>query len=333
MNEQRTPRSSIDNDDDELGGRYNPGWEAEQASHLLPFDDIQDGNLGHKVYIHDDYDSPRSFHDQLKIIIRNLVAVGFVIIFCILFLVVSVQKFGPGVASEAQKTSQHTGFRRPPSDYILSPEWDFTEKPRTRRYHWTISNEEVNPDGVYRHMILINGQFPGPLIECNEGDTLEIEVDNQSINATAFHWHGIYQNGTNWMDGTVGVTQCPIAPGGKFTYKFTIQGQSGSYWYGPRIYHQRYRINSESRYHSHHVLQAADGLVGPLIIHSQKKKDYRQLEYSTDRVMLIQDYYHDLSYSLLPDYLSNDRENSEPIPAGSLINGQNMYTPLYPRSI
>jgi FtsP/CotA-like multicopper oxidase with cupredoxin domain len=106
----------------------------------------------------------------------------------------------------------------------------FAEKPRTRLYHWTISNKEVNPDGVYRQVTLINGQFPGPLVECHEGDTLEIEVENQSINATSFHWHGIHQNGTNWMDGTVGVTQCPIAPGGKFSYKFTIQGQSGSRW-------------------------------------------------------------------------------------------------------
>ena len=84
------------------------------------------------------------------------------------------------------------------------------------------------------------------------------------------------------------------------------------------------RSDSKSRYHSHHVLQSADGLVGPLIVHSTKEREYQKLEYSTDRVILIQDYYHDLSYALLPDYLSNGRENSEPIPAGSLINGQNM---------
>lgn len=39
---------------------------------------------------------------------------------------------------------------------------------------------------------------------------------------------------------------------------------------------------------------------------------------------MIQDYYHDLSGSLMPGYLSNDRENAEPVPAGALINGQNM---------
>jgi hypothetical protein len=26
--------------------------------------------------------------------------------------------------------------------------------------------------------------------------------------------------------------QCPIAPGSKFTYRFTVDGQYGTYWYG-----------------------------------------------------------------------------------------------------
>lgn len=84
------------------------------------------------------------------------------------------------------------------------------------------------------------------------------------------------------------------------------------------------------RYHSHHGLQAADGLFGPLIVHSKKEKEYQKIEYATDRVLMIQDYYHDLSGLLMPQYLANDRENSEPVPDGSLINGQNMYFPLPP---
>jgi hypothetical protein len=131
---------------------------------------------------------------------------------------------------EQQELQKPIGFRRPQTDYILDPKWDFNAKPTTRHYHFTVSDMEVNPDGVYRPMILINSQFPGPLIECNNGDRLVIEVENRGVNATAFHWHGLYQNGSNWMDGTVGVTQCPIAPGGNFTYDFTVRGQHGSYW-------------------------------------------------------------------------------------------------------
>lgn len=80
----------------------------------------------------------------------------------------------------------------------------------------------------------------------------------------------------------------------------------------------------DSRYHSHHGLQSADGLAGPLIVHSKKEKEYQKIKYATDRVLMVQDYYHDLSGVLLPQYLANDRENSEPVPDGSLINGQNM---------
>jgi len=56
-------------------------------------------------------------------------------------------------------------------------------------------------------MLVINGQFPGPLIRANQGDRLLINVTNQIANATTMHWHGLYQNGTNWMDGSSGITQ------------------------------------------------------------------------------------------------------------------------------
>lgn len=136
-------------------------------------------------------------------------------------------------------------FRRPMSDYILDPNWNFNGRKRVRNFQWTILDRVANPDGVFRPMITINGKFPGPMIECNEGDTLVIDVDNQSVNATSIHFHGIFQNGTNWMDGTNGITQCPIAPMGRFQYKFTVDGQSGTYFY-----------------HGHQAAQIADGLFG-----------------------------------------------------------------------
>ncbi|KAI4912371.1 uncharacterized protein J4E92_010001 [Alternaria infectoria] len=159
-------------------------------------------------------------------------------------------------------------------------------------------------------MILINGTFPGPLIECNEGDELVINVMNQAINATSFHWHGLYQNGTNWMDGTVGVTQCPIAPGHSFTYRFNVSGQTGTYWY-----------------HSHVSMQASDGLVGPLVIHprgGEEKDKLQKVPYEQDRVVLVSDYYFDLSSDLLMQYLAPGSENDEPVPPSALINGRNM---------
>jgi FtsP/CotA-like multicopper oxidase with cupredoxin domain len=199
---------------------------------------------------------------------------------------------------------------RPEEDYILSSMWDFNAPPTTREYTWIVSDHILNPDGVYRPMILINGTFPGPLIECNEGDEIVVHVQNKATNATSIHWHGLYQNGTNWMDGTVGVTQCPIAPGHSFTYRFNVSRQTGTYWY-----------------HSHVSMQASDGLVGPLIIHARDGKEKEELQkvpYEQDRIVLVSDYYYDLSSDLLMQYLSPGSENDEPVPPSALINGRNM---------
>ncbi|MCJ1379848.1 hypothetical protein MMC17_002951 [Xylographa soralifera] len=195
----------------------------------------------------------------------------------------------------------------PQQDYTLDHNWEFDAAPRTREYWWTIENTELNPDGVYKPMVVINGQFPGPVIQCSEGDTIVVNVRNKGVNATSIHWHGIYQNGTNWMDGTVGITQCPIAPGGIFTYEFKINGQSGTYWY-----------------HAHQGTQVADGLYGPLIVHSRLEHQLQKIRYDSDRVIMVQDYYHDLSGALLLKYLEPDRENAEPVPDGALINGKNI---------
>ena len=119
-------------------------------------------------------------------------------------------------------------FRRPGEEYILNPKWDFAAPPQVRTYNWTIVDKDGNPDGVFKPMMMINGQFPGPMMEVNEGDTVIVNVQNAAKNATGIHWHGLLQNGTNFMDGVGGVTQCPIAPGGSFQYNFTVAGQQGT---------------------------------------------------------------------------------------------------------
>ncbi|KAF2205921.1 putative multicopper oxidase, type 1 [Delitschia confertaspora ATCC 74209] len=228
-------------------------------------------------------------------------------LFVILTIGVITSYFVPWRHLSSSKPTPIPARLRPQEDYILNPNWDFNAAPTRREYNWTISDHELNPDGVYRSMILINSQFPGPLIECNEGDEIWIHVHNRAVNATSFHWHGLYQNGTNWMDGTVGISQCPIAPGADFTYKFRVENQSGTYWY-----------------HSHMGVQASDGLVGPFVIHSKKEKDLQKVPYTSDRVVMVQDHYYDLSGALLMHYLEPDRENAEPVPDSALINGRNV---------
>lgn len=200
-----------------------------------------------------------------------------------------------------------TAKLRPEEDYILDSNWNFDAEPTTREYHWTIAEHELNPDGVYRQMLLINSMFPGPLIECSEGDEIVVHVHNEATNATSIHWHGLFQNGTNWMDGTVGITQCPIAPGHSFTYRFNVSDQTGTYWY-----------------HSHMAMQVSDGLVGPIVIHAKGEKEHelQKVPYSEDRVVLVSDHYYDTSSSLLMQYLAPGSENDEPVPQSALVNGR-----------
>lgn len=66
----------------------------------------------------------------------------------------------------------------------------------TRSYIFRVSYITGSPDGVRTSKILgINGKFPGPVIEAEVGDTLEITVINeiQDGQNTTMHWHGILQ--------------------------------------------------------------------------------------------------------------------------------------------
>ncbi|XP_062606613.1 uncharacterized protein LOC134268376 [Saccostrea cucullata] len=79
--------------------------------------------------------------------------------------------------------------------------------------------EVVTTDGNYRFMFAINNQFPGPTISVYENQRVKIHVYNDLANeGVTFHWHGMSQNGSVYMDGVSMVTQCPILPGQMFTY-------------------------------------------------------------------------------------------------------------------
>ena len=80
-------------------------------------------------------------------------------------------------------------------------------------------------------IVTVNGQFPGPTIEVYSGDTLAIKAVNLAPYNVTLHWHGLRQLRNGWADGPEFVTQCPIRPGGSYTYRFTTQGQEGTLWW------------------------------------------------------------------------------------------------------
>ncbi|KAG0003434.1 hypothetical protein BGZ79_000893 [Entomortierella chlamydospora] len=192
------------------------------------------------------------------------------------------------------------------SQFLLSKSFNITREPTTRYYDWTLSQQTIAPDGLERPMLLVNGMFPGPLIEANTGDRIVVKVTNNMVNGTAIHWHGMFQNGTNWMDGTMAITQCAIPPGQSFTYNYTVPNQWGTYWW-----------------HAHAQSQYVDGVFGPLVIHSPDEPHLD--EYDEDIIMMLSDYYHTDSGSLVAWYMTTESEGVEPVPDNGLINGRNTW--------
>ena len=102
-----------------------------------------------------------------------------------------------------------------------------------------------------------NGQVPGPQINAQVGDVIRARVVNRLPEPLTVHWHGIAIR--NDMDGVPDQTQPPIAPGGEFTYEFTV-AHEGSYFY-----------------HSHVGLQMDRGLYGALIVSPKKATSQRDI--------------------------------------------------------
>jgi len=103
--------------------------------------------------------------------------------------------------------------------------------------------------GFKAHLWGYNGQSPGPTIEVVEGDRVRIFVTNRLPEHTSIHWHG--QRLPNGMDGVVGLTQPPIAPGKTFVYEFVAR-RPGTFMYHP---------------HADEMVQMAMGMMGFWITH------------------------------------------------------------------
>lgn len=185
----------------------------------------------------------------------------------------------------------------------------YTNPPNTgvvRSYNFVLERGIMAPDGVQRDVILINGQFPGPTIEANWGDTIQVTVVNKitgPVEGTSLHWHGLLQQGTPWQDGVPGITQCPIAPGDSFTYSF-LADLYGTSWY-----------------HAHYSAQYAAGLFGAMVVHGPANADYDE----DLGPVLLTDYYHGEYYDLVEDVMGTDLAKVAPYSDNNLINGKGTY--------
>ncbi|XP_027364689.1 laccase-15-like [Abrus precatorius] len=82
-----------------------------------------------------------------------------------------------------------------------------------------------------KNILTVNGQFPGPTLYANKGDTIIVDVYNRANYNITIHWHGVNQPRYPWSDGPEYVTQCPIRPGGKFSQKVIFSEEEGTLWW------------------------------------------------------------------------------------------------------
>ena len=173
----------------------------------------------------------------------------------------------------------------------LHPKNHVFRRPKTIVHHWTITSGFLSPDGVKKQVYLVNGEFPGPTIQCRSGDRLIIHVTNKLADeGVSIHWHGLQMRNANSMDGAVGFTQCPIPAGRKFTYEFDIdKQQSGTFWW-----------------HAHSQTQRGDGMYGGLVVHkpASAQSDMEAHGYKKEMLLLIGDWYHRNGEEVLGWYTS-----------------------------
>jgi hypothetical protein len=143
---------SFDSHDDVEMQEREDDFEWGQEQRLLPSDDMEAiGELDYK------------FEWQIRtvwVIAGSFIATALVFFGLMLFTRRFIVADATGMGIKTYEAAGLGGFRRPSSDYILDPAWNFNAPPQVREYKWSIVNRVGNPDGVYRPMLMINGQFP-----------------------------------------------------------------------------------------------------------------------------------------------------------------------------
>lgn len=172
---------------------------------------------------------------------------------------------------------------------------------RRREYNLTISYAQNSSS-----MVLINGQFPGPLLEAELDDILVIHVKNNlpTNEEVTIHFHGMLMRKTPQMDGMAYITQIPIPSGRQFTHVFHAY-PAGTYFY-----------------HSHAGLQAVTAF-GPLLVYD-RRRPWRFSEVPSGPLLLSDQWQTSDRMAQEAGLLASPFKWAGE-PTGLLINGQRNY--------
>ncbi|KAI0859389.1 Cupredoxin [Xylaria cubensis] len=158
-----------------------------------------------------------------------------------------------------QYSGEFFGYIRPSLQDISEEATQYFGSDRvseTIKHHLTLAISWRNLDGGYwRPVFTGNDKSPIATIEADEGDILEIVIQNENLLPISIHWFGMHHKlGRTWFDGSSGVTQSPILPRGNRTIIIDTEGNWGLRWFG-----------------DHTTTPAVDGLYGTIWIRPNRK--------------------------------------------------------------
>nr|TKS10047.1 multi-copper oxidase type 1 family protein [Populus alba] len=168
-------------------------------------------------------------------------------------------------------------------------------------YDWTVSFSHRAPLALTKQVIVINDQFPGPLLNATTNDVLNINVHNNLTEPFLMTWNGLQMRRNSWQDG-VQETNCPILPGRNWTYSFQVKDQIGSFFYFPSL-----------------LLHKAAGGYGPIRVNNREVIPIPFPQPHGDIDVLIGDWYS-ADHRDLRALLDNGTGLQNP--SGILINGR-----------
>ncbi|KAK3669926.1 laccase, multicopper oxidase, benzenediol:oxygen oxidorectuctase [Recurvomyces mirabilis] len=208
--------------------------------------------------------------------------------------------------ADAQCTNGPTSRACWKNGYSIATDFDqkFPTTGKTVSHSLTITNGTCNPDGHGERLcLLINNQYPGPVVNAAWGDILSVTVTNaMKDNGTSIHWHGIRQYHSPGYDGVNGITECPLAPGQTKTYTFQVS-QFGTSWY-----------------HAHFSSQYGDGVIGPIVLDGPASANYDE----DLGPYVLNDWYYQTAYQINSIASVNLAAGGPPPNADNiLINGTN----------
>lgn len=175
----------------------------------------------------------------------------------------------------------------------------------THTWYYKVGWVNANPDGcLERPVIGFNDSWPLPTLRAKTGDRIQLYLTNgfEEERNTTLHFHGLFQNGSNQMDGPEMVTQCPIPNNQTYLYNFTVPNQAGTFWY-----------------HSHTAGQYGDGMRGIFIIDPVDGYPY---DFDEEAILPLGEWYHDTAdYLIQHKFMTRfNPTGAEPIPQNLLFN-------------